>query len=98
MATNTKEAALEACIERHLTGGVSAMPVSGIPIGDDEAPYQTSKGGGYQRGRSTDLNREFAIDEAKFWLFLEATQPGELAKLHDKPPHRPVPPSDHGAH
>jgi type I restriction enzyme, R subunit len=85
MATNTKESALEACIERHLTGGVSAMPVSGIPIGDDEEAYQTSKGAGYQRGRSTDFNREFAIDEAKFWQFLEATQPGELAKLHDKP-------------
>ena len=26
MVTNTKEVALEACIERYLTGGVSVMP------------------------------------------------------------------------
>lgn len=27
MSTNTKEAAIEACIERYLTGGESVMPV-----------------------------------------------------------------------
>jgi type I restriction enzyme, R subunit len=82
--TKTNEAALEACIERHLTGGVSSMPVTGVPIGEDQKPFQTSKGAGYLRGRSTDFNAEFAIDEGKFWQFLEATQPAELAKLHYK--------------
>ena len=82
--SNTNEAALEACIERHLTGGVTAMPVSGAALGDDEVPYQTNKGAGYSRGKSTDFKAEFAIDEAKFWQFLEATQPAELAKLHYK--------------
>jgi type I restriction enzyme R subunit len=37
------------------------------------------------RGTSSDYNAEFAIDEAKFWQFLETTQPDELAKLHYKP-------------
>lgn len=59
----TKESALEACIERHLGGGVSAMPVSGAALGDDVAPYQSNKGAGYLRGNSMDLKAEFAIDE-----------------------------------
>lgn len=84
MPSQTNESALEACIERHLTGGVSAMPTPGAALGDDEAPYQTNRGAGYLRGKSTDFNTEFAIDEAKFWQFLEATQPAELAKLHYK--------------
>ncbi|MEY4244135.1 MAG: hypothetical protein RLZZ245_1720 [Verrucomicrobiota bacterium] len=85
MSTNTKESALEACIERHLTGGVSVMPSPGGPMSDDVGVYQTSKGAGYQRGKSTDFNSEFAIDEAKFWQFLESTQATELTKLHYKP-------------
>ncbi|HEX7261388.1 MAG TPA: hypothetical protein VF258_06200 [Luteolibacter sp.] len=79
-----QEAALEACIERHLSGGVSVMPSEGDPMGDDVAAYQTSQGAGYVRGKSTDFKPEFAIDEAKFWQFLEATQAKELAKLHYK--------------
>ncbi len=80
--SQTNEASLEACIERHLTGGVSAMP--GVLLGDDAPPYQTSKGAGYLRGKSTDFNAEFAIDEPKFWQFLESTQSSELEKLHYK--------------
>lgn len=85
MPSITTEAALEACIERHLTGGVSAMPSPGGPMSDDVGVYQTSKGAGYLRGKSTDFNSEFAIDEGKFWQFLESTQAAELAKLHYKP-------------
>lgn len=84
MASQTTEAALEACIERHLTGGESVMPPPGGPMSDDVGVYQTSKGAGYLRGKSTDFNTEFAIDEAKFWQFLEPTQATELAKLHYK--------------
>ncbi len=43
---------------------------------------------GCLRGHSSDFNPEFALDEAKFWQFLEATQADELAKLHYKPDHR----------
>ncbi len=35
MPSQTTEAALEACIERHLTGGVSVMPSEGGSLGDD---------------------------------------------------------------
>lgn len=83
--SKTNEAALEACIERHLTGDVSAMASPGDPPQDDVAVYQTSKGAGFLRGKSIDFNTEFAIDEAKFWQFLESTQAAELAKLHYKP-------------
>jgi type I restriction enzyme, R subunit len=85
MPSQTNESALEACIERHLTGGVSVMSSPGDPISDDDGLYQTSKGVGFLRGKSTDFKPEFAIDEAKFWQFLESTQAAELAKLHYKP-------------
>ena len=82
MSSNTTESALEACIERYLTGGVSgeadSKGVSQPPSGESYA----SKG--YLRGKATDFNAEFAIDEAKFWQFLESTQATELAKLHYK--------------
>ncbi|MDJ0581401.1 type I restriction endonuclease [Crocosphaera sp.] len=38
---------------------------------------------GYKQGKSTDFNPEFAVDTAKFWQFLETTQPEELEKLKD---------------
>jgi type I restriction enzyme R subunit len=84
MSTNTTEAALEACIERHLTGGTSGVTSDNGKLREDPAVYQTSKGAGYLRGSSTDFNSEFAIEEAKFWQFLESTQAAELAKLHYK--------------
>lgn len=55
MSTNAKEAALEACIERHLTGGESVMPSEGGPMSDDVGVYQTTKGAGYLRGKSSDF-------------------------------------------
>lgn len=83
--SKTNEAALEACIERHLTGGTSGAAIPGkAGVELPEPVYQSGRGAGYLRGRSSDFNAEFAIDEAKFWQFLEATQPAELAKLHHK--------------
>lgn len=90
MSSDTTEKALEACIERFFTGGISVES-----RGSDESPehrsqedppdYKRGKGIGYLRGKSSDYNAEFAIDEAKFWQFLEATQADELVKLHYKP-------------
>ncbi|AFY81522.1 type I restriction endonuclease subunit R [Oscillatoria acuminata] len=40
---------------------------------------------GYQQGSSKNFDPEFAIDTAKFWQFLETTQPEELKKLADRP-------------
>ncbi len=82
MSTNTTEKALEACIERYLTGGVIDTPVK---EGVMQEPTPDYGGKGYSRGRASDFNSEFAIDEAKFWQFLESTQAAELAKLHYKP-------------
>ncbi len=39
----------------------------------------------YEKGDPADFDREFAIDRDKFWRFLEATQPEELAKVQDQP-------------
>ncbi|WP_009632500.1 type I restriction endonuclease subunit R [Synechocystis sp. PCC 7509] len=39
----------------------------------------------YEKGNPADFEREFAIDSAKFWRFLETTQPQELEKLKDRP-------------
>jgi hypothetical protein len=85
MPSQTNESALEACIERHLTGGTSGATSDNGKLQEDPPAYQTSKGAGYLRGKSTDFNSEFAIDEGKFWQFLESTQAAELAKLHYKP-------------
>src|SRR5690606_24205272 len=79
--SQTHEAALEACIERHLVGEIlEGGSASGI-----QAPDPTFGGKGYHRGAASDFNAEFAIDEAKFWQFLEATQAAELSMLHYKP-------------
>jgi len=88
MPTDTTEAALEACIERFLTGDVSTPTSNDGKVQEDPATYQAGKGVGYLRGQSSDFNAEFALDEAKFWQFLEATQADELAKLHYKPDYR----------
>lgn len=80
MPSSTNEAALEACIESYLIGD----------RGETEQNQTVSHGHrayggkGYERGLSSDFHAEFAIDEAKFWQFLEATQSTELAKLHYK--------------
>lgn len=80
--TQTNEAALEACIERHLTGCLTVDGSGGTAVKEDAAAYG---GDGYLRGKPSDYNAEFAVDEAMFWAFLEATQPTELAKLQHKP-------------
>ena len=36
---------------------------------------------GYEQGASADYNREYAVDEARLFRFLEATQPEQLTKL-----------------
>ncbi len=71
MSADTTEKALEACIERYLTGGVSDAPVK-AGVMQEPTPDYGSKG--YARGKASDFNADFAIDEAKFWQFFEATQ------------------------
>lgn len=81
MPYQTTEAALEACIERALTGGLT-VAARGSLLGEPAADYG---GNGWKRGKPSDFNAEFAVDEVMLWQFLESTQAKELTKLHHKP-------------
>jgi hypothetical protein len=81
MPSQTNEAALEACIERALAGGVTlAVKDAGL-----QEPMPDLGGNGLKRGKPGDFNVEFAVDEAVLWQFLKSTQAKELEKLHHKP-------------
>lgn len=81
MPSQTNEQALEAAIEKHLTG-ISREELSTTASGVVAEPTSIYRAGnGYYMGNSNDFNAEYAIDEARFWHFLQATQPTELAKL-----------------
>ena len=54
-------------------------------IGEEEREPIYGPHVGYEAGLAADFDREFAIDRAKFWRFLEETQAEELAKLSDRP-------------
>lgn len=80
MATKTNEQALESAIQKHLTGtSIEELRAEGITIEERHDMYRT--GNGYYIGSNSDYNAKYAIDEVRFWHFLEATQPQELEKL-----------------
>src|SRR4051812_13894054 len=80
--SQTNEQALERTIEKRLCGtcleeikeqqGVSA-------VAERKELYRT--GHGFWLGYPEDFNKKYAIDEVRFWHFLESTQKEELAKL-----------------
>lgn len=78
----TNEQALEAAIEKKLTGtcleDLRKEKGSGN-ITERAQLYPTANG--YYIGLPEDFNPKYAIDEARFWHFLETTQKDELAKL-----------------
>lgn len=82
MASITNEQALEAAIEKALTGtcleelGKTAI---GTLAAEREPIYRSGKG--FVTGYANDFNKKYAIDEVRFWDFLETTQADELAKL-----------------
>lgn len=86
MVSNTKEQALEAAIEKALTGlTTEAVKVAG---GADEIPADDLvANNGFELGLPTDFNAQYALDEKLFWRFLEHTQKPELTKLQK---HNPV--------
>ncbi len=47
----------------------------------EDAIEQSLRTGGFMSGKPGDFNREFALDEERFWHFLETTQPQEIEKL-----------------
>ncbi|WP_349254906.1 type I restriction endonuclease subunit R, partial [Xanthomarina sp.] len=83
MHSQTNEQALEAAIEKALTGTcLEDMKKQGQSIdavNEQAALYRTGKG--YYIGQPSNFNAQFAIDEQFFWDFLETTQKEELEKL-----------------
>ncbi len=80
MVSQTNEQALEAAIEKALTGSCQEerQPRSG-GIQETAAPYRS--GNGFYSGYAADFNPKYALDERRFWHFLETTQAEELEKL-----------------
>jgi len=82
MPSKTNEQALESSIEKKLTGTcLEELKEQAGPgnIAERIATYRS--GNGYYIGFPEDFNIKYAIDEIRFWDFLEATQKEELAKL-----------------
>lgn len=84
MVTKTNEQALEACIEKALTG-ISREQLKLEGLGVAEGSEQYRGGHLYWLGDPGDFDREFAVDRLHFWNFLESTQADELAKIKDRP-------------
>lgn len=83
MTSQTNEQALESAIEKHLTGfcleELKEQGIAGSAVTDRAELYRS--GNGYYIGSPFDFNTKYAIDERRFWHFLETTQKEELAKL-----------------
>jgi type I restriction enzyme R subunit len=84
MHSQTNEQALEAAIEKILTGSCAEeRNKQGISVDQvnerTEELYRTGKG--YYVGQPENFSAQFAIDEQFFWDFLQSTQKDELAKL-----------------
>ncbi|WP_413512881.1 type I restriction endonuclease subunit R [Myroides odoratus] len=77
MKSQTNELALETAIEKALCG----ISTEDIKNGIVAEPTEAYGGQGYQIGYPADFNPKYALDEARFWNFLENTQKDELEKL-----------------
>jgi len=78
MPSKTNEQALEASIERALTGISLEQIKSDSNWRETMAPYG---GKGFKVGFAADFNAKYALDNVRFWNFLESTQGDELEKL-----------------
>ncbi len=83
MHSQTNEQALEAAIEKCLTGtcleDLKKQEQTVDNVNEQAEVYRTGKG--YYIGQPSNFNAQFAIDEQFFWDFLETTQKEELEKL-----------------
>jgi len=77
MKSQTNELALEIAIEKSLAGTCTEDLKNGT-VTEPSTPYG---GNGYYIGNPSDFNAKFAVDEVRFWDFLEKTQPEEVDKL-----------------
>jgi type I restriction enzyme, R subunit len=78
MVSKTNEQALEAAIEKSLTGINSEAVKAG--------EQATNHGAGYKIGLPADFNMQYAVDNRFFWEFLEKTQEEELEKIKRNSP------------
>ncbi len=83
MHSQTNEQALEAAMEKQLTGTtLETLKAEGLTVaGVNEAGEMYRAGNGYYIGQPQHFNAQFAIDENFFWQFLENTQKEELEKI-----------------
>lgn len=79
MPSQTNEQALEAAIEKKLTGSCLEELKKQGDIQERAEVYRS--GNGYYMGYANDFNTKYAIDEVRFWHFLATTQAEELAKI-----------------
>ena len=79
MPSQTNEQALEATIEKKLTGSCLEEIKQEGNLQEPKELYRS--GNGYYIGHASDFTTKYAIDEVRFWHFLETTQKDELAKL-----------------
>lgn len=83
MPSQTNEQALEAAIEKRLTGScLEDFKGQGVTI---ETANLHRSGNRYYIGAASAFNTKYAIDEVRFWHFLETTHADELAKLQKQP-------------
>ena len=78
------EQALESSIEKALVG-ISREEITDWDSVKESMPDYGS-GKKFYMGNPADFNKEFAIDEKRFWHFLETTQADELDKLKKRDP------------
>ena len=83
MVSKTNEQALESTIEKKLTGTcleeLKEQNIALNAVNERAALYRA--GNGYYIGLPEDFNAKYALDETRFWDFLQTTQKEELAKL-----------------
>src|SRR6056297_2251254 len=83
MPSQTNEQALEASIEKSLTGHrLEDLKDRGVDfngVAEREELYRSGKG--YYLGLTQDFDARYAIDKERFWHFLKTTQNEELEKL-----------------
>ena len=80
MPPNTNEQAFEHAIEKALTG-TSLEELKEKPGIAAEGQGAYRSGQGYRIGFAADFNAAYALDEVRFWNFLESTQEEEINKL-----------------
>ncbi len=83
MPSKTNEQALESIIEKRLAGNcLEELKQDAKDIHELEERLNLYRSGkGYHIGLPENFNPKFAIDETRFWHFLETTQKEELEKL-----------------